>query len=76
MTANTPEAMAERCLELERLLREKDDELAAVRKALRYGADDLLWPPGQSMGDAVENLVNLYDYYVPQNNPAVTLTRG
>lgn len=57
MTANTPEAISERCLELERLLREKDDELAAVRKALRYGADDSLWPPGQSMGDVVERLV-------------------
>ena len=62
MTANTPEAMAERCLELERLLREKDDELAAVRKALRYGDDDSLWPPGQSMGDVVAGLVDSRAY--------------
>lgn len=62
MTANTLEAMAERCLELERLLRQKDDELSAVRKALRYGADDSLWPPGQSMGDVVAGLVERMSY--------------
>lgn len=62
MTANTPEALAERCLELERLLREKDDELSAVRKALRYGADGSLWPPGQSMGDVVAGLVERMSY--------------
>ena len=62
MTANTPEALAERCLELERLLREKDDELGAIRKALLYGADDALWPPGQSMGDVVAGLVERRSY--------------
>lgn len=75
-SANTFEALQERAIALEQMVREKDDTIESVRKALRYGADHLLWPPGQSMGDAVENLVNLYDCYVPQNNPAVTLTRG
>ena len=63
MTANTPEALAARCLELERLLREKDGELGAVRKALLYGADDALWPPGQSMGDVVAGLVDSRAYF-------------
>lgn len=77
MTANTLEAAYERIILLEQMVREKDDTIESVRKALRYGADDTLWPPGDTMAEVVENLVNLYDCYVAvkQNNSAVALTR-
>lgn len=62
VSANTFEALQERAIALEQMVREKDDTIESVRKALCYGADDALWPPGQSMGDVVAGLVDSRAY--------------
>lgn len=36
-------------------------ELSAVHSALRNGSDELVWPPGFTVAEAVARLVRLYD---------------
>ena len=36
-------------------------ELVAIHKALRNGADELVWPPGSTVAEAVARLVRLHD---------------